>query len=415
MADHFDVAIVGAGAAGIGAARRLVAKGKRVKLLEARDRVGGRARTVDFHGHAYDLGAQFLHSGSLNPMVGQAESLGHPVDRRAIQWNSSALPADCGPKERAAWIAAVEAFFEGMDQAREGDRPIADFFDRCQALGEDQRYRPAMEALQSWISSREAEEVSLTDTARYRDTEEDWQLPLGYGRLLTVLAEGLDIALSCPVTTITRQAQGVELETPEGKLRADKVIVTLPSNLLIQDAVRFEPELPSAIQEAIRSVPMGWAGKILFRIARPHPALGPAAPLRASFRDRRTASYHVSVFGAPILAGFFGGQSARELEAAGPRAWADFALGELKGLLGASVARHLADPLTTTWTSDPYSQGAYSAATAGLAHLRPRLAQPFDERLFLAGEHCSLDFFSTVHGAWMTGARAADWTCGEGL
>ena len=130
--------------------------------------------------------------------------------------------------------------------------------------------------------------------------------------------------------------------------------------------------------------------------------------MRATVDTRKTASYLVSVFGAPIVMGFVGGEHARDLEAAGPQAWADHGLQELKSLLGSDVARHLADPLTTSWASDPFSRGAYSAATAGLGHLRPRLADPFDERIFLAGEHCSPDFYSTVHGAWMSGERAAE-------
>ena len=410
MEAEYDVIVVGAGAAGIGAARRLTAAGKRTLVVEARDRVGGRTNTVDFHGHPYDLGAQFLHSASLNPMVGIAEGMGRRVERTRLDWNSSRIPDRYGEADRKEIVGTVEAFFELMDGPHDADPSVADLLDRLP----DQRYRPFVEAIWTWISSREAELCSAKDAARYNDTMEDWQVEGGYGSLILALSEGLEIALSCPVSVIRRTAGGVEIESARGRLSAQQAVVTLPSNILIDEAVRFEPGLPSEILEAVHAVPMGSAGKLLFRIAEPHPDLGKGARLRASVTDRGTPSYHVSVFGAPILMGFFGGNAAKELEAAGTAAWADHAMEGLKSLLGSDVEKHLADPLTTGWSADPYSQGAYSAGTAGKAHLRPRLSEPFDERIFLAGEHTSVDFFSTVHGAYLSGERAADWVLEQG-
>jgi monoamine oxidase len=410
MTQNYDVLVVGAGAAGIAAARKLRQKNKKVKLLEARDRVGGRTHTIDFHGSPYDLGAQFLHSASINPMVLIAEGLGMTVARLKMDWNRARIPDRYGEAERREIIGTIDSFFELMEKPPEQDIPVAALLDRLP----NQTYRPFIEAIWSWISSREARDCSVRDAQRYNDTYEDWQIPTGYGHLIKTLADGLDVSLSCPVSEIRKTARGVEVESAQGTLRAEKAIVALPSNLLIRGAIRFDPALPTEILETIHSVPMGHAGKLLFRIAKPHPDLGAGARLRVSVTDPGTPSYHVSAFGAPVLMGFFGGESARDLEAAGTDAWADHALSGLKELHGAEVEKHLADPLATGWTADPFSQGGYSAATAGLAHLRPRLAEPFDERLFLAGEHCSVDFYSTVHGAWLTGERAASWACGEG-
>ena len=405
MTAEYDVLVVGAGAAGIGAAQRLRAAGKRVLILEARNRIVGRTHTIDFHGHPYDLGAQFLHSASVNPMVQRAEALGRGVLRSSLDWDTSQFPAGMGPEERAVLLGELEAFFAILETPCHGDPSLASVMNAMPS----QRYRPLLEALWTWISSREAEESSINDVARYHDTAEDWQVRGGYGALVESLAQGIDIQLSTPVKVIRKTPQGVEAVSDRGTVRAAKIIVTLPSNLLIAEAIRFEPGLPLAIEEVLAAVPMGWAGKLLFRIAKPHPALYDGARLRVSVSDRWTPSYHVSYFGAPILMGFFGGKRARDLEAAGTQAWADHALEGLKSLLGSDIVDHLADPMITGWNGDPFSMGAYSAASPGQAHLRDRLAEPFDDQLFLAGEHCSLNYYSTVHGAWMTGERAADW------
>jgi monoamine oxidase len=344
-------------------------------------------------------------------MVGIAEGLGMTVARLKMDWNSSRIPDRYGNAERREIIGTIDAFFELMESPQDQDIAVGALLDRLP----DQTYRPFVEAIWTWISSREARDCSVLDAQRYNDTHEDWQIPTGYGHLIKTLSEGLDVSLSCPVSVIRKTVSGVEAESASGTLRAEKVIVAVPSNLLIRGALRFEPGLPAGIREAVESVPMGNAGKLLFRIAKPHPDLGKSARLRVSVTDPGTPSYHVSAFGAPVLMGFFGGASARDLENAGTDTWADHALEGLKALLGSDIEKHLADPLATGWTADPFSQGGYSAATAGLAHLRPRLAEPFDERIFLAGEHCSVDFYSTVHGAWLTGERAAGWACGEGL
>ena len=405
MQNEYDVLVIGAGAAGIGAARRLKQAGKQVLLVEARDRVGGRTHTIDFHGHPFDLGAQFLHSASINPMVGIAESLGMTVARIEIDWERSRIPDSFSETERRDVLDTVDRFFELMEETHDGDPSVAAVMDRLP----DQRYRPFVQAIWTWISSRESEDCSAVDAARYNDTGEDWQLPAGYGHLVATLAEGLDTVLSCPVSAIRKTAVGIEVESTKGTLKAARVIVAVPSNMLIRETIAFEPSLPFEIEEAIHSVPMGYAGKLLFRIAKPHPELFAGQRLRVSATDRRTPSYLVSHFEAPILLGFFGGESARDLEAAGPKAWADHAMSGLKDLLGSDIEKHLTDPLTTGWAADPYSQGAYSAAQTGLSHLRPRLAEPFDDRIFLAGEHTNVEFYSTVHGAYMSGERAADW------
>ncbi len=121
-----------------------------------------------------------------------------------------------------------------------------------------------------------------------------------------------------------------------------------------------------------------------------------------------TATYHLRPFGRPLIECYFGGSSAAELELGGQAAFFDFALTELIGLLGSAFARRIAPVACMAGASDPFARGSYSYALPGKADGRAVLAAPVDERLFFAGEACSLHDFSTAHGALLTGLAAAE-------
>ena len=121
-----------------------------------------------------------------------------------------------------------------------------------------------------------------------------------------------------------------------------------------------------------------------------------------------TGSYHLRPFGRPLIEGFFGGRLAHELEAAGPGAFFDFASNELVRLFGGAIAARLRPLSETRWGRDPHARGSYSYALPGHADARAKLATPVDDRLFFAGEACSQHSFSTAHGAYATGIKAAE-------
>jgi monoamine oxidase len=109
-----------------------------------------------------------------------------------------------------------------------------------------------------------------------------------------------------------------------------------------------------------------------------------------------------------MIAPYFGGQLARDLEQAGPASMADFAMAELAGLFGSAIKTRLSLLETTAWASDPFARGSYSYALPGHAGARAVLAEPVDDRLFFAGEACSAESFTTAHGAYLSGLAAAD-------
>jgi monoamine oxidase len=123
---------------------------------------------------------------------------------------------------------------------------------------------------------------------------------------------------------------------------------------------------------------------------------------------RKTMSYQALPFGRPVIQCFFGGEFAAAMEREGMAAMFAFAVDELAALRGNDIRRQLTPLAASFWRADEFARGSYSYAKPGHADDRAILAAPVDNRLFFAGEACSLNFFSTVHGAYETGTASAE-------
>jgi monoamine oxidase len=174
--------------------------------------------------------------------------------------------------------------------------------------------------------------------------------------------------------------------------------------VLACEALRIEPTLPDKL-EAAHALPLGLADKVFLRIDEPHDFPAEARLFGATDRVA-TASYHLRPFGRPVIEGYFGGRFAEELE--DKDALAAFAIEQIAGLLGETMRKRLQPLAASAWRRDPFARGSYSYARIGHADARAALAASIDDRLFFAGEACSRHDFSTAHGAFRTGIRAAD-------
>jgi monoamine oxidase len=394
------IVIVGAGAAGIAAARRLRDAGIAPVVLEARDRVGGRAWTLAGSG-GLDLGCGWLHSADLNPLTGVAEAAGFAIDRTPPPWARPTRQPGFPLDEQKAFREALMEMRERLDDFPEDepDRAAASFA----TAG---RWRPLLDAVSTYFSGTELDHVSARDFSRYDDTGVNWRVVEGYGALIAGEAEGLDVTAGCPVRRIDHTGRRIRIETAKGIVEAGKVIVTLPASLMDGEAVAFDPPLAEKV-EAAAGLPLGLADKVFL-------ALDHAEEFEADSRlfgrtDRTgTGAYHLRPFGKPVIEGYFGGAHAAGLEAAGEGAFADFAMSELAGLFGSGFRRRLRPLAHHAWGSDPFARGSYSCALPGRADGRAVLAAPVDGRLFFAGEACSRSDYSTAHGAWRTGIAAAE-------
>jgi len=401
--DDTEVAIVGGGAAGIAAARRLREAGVDCLLVEARDRLGGRGWTVPGPaGEAIDLGCGWLHSADRNPWSEIAGSQGFAIDKTPPPWTRPSLDIGFPLDQQRAFVEALHAFYGRLEKLA---RLLPDV-PASTALEPGNRWNGLIGAVGTYISGGELHRVSARDFDNYADTEVNWRVPQGFGALIAAHADGVPVALACPVTRIDRTGKRLRIETARGRINADCVIVTLPTAVLAAMEDLFAPALPGKT-EAAHNVPLGLNDKLFIALERAD-AFEPDTRLFGKTDRNTTASYHLRPFGRPMIEAYFGGATAADLEAGGAAAFFDFAVAELTGLLGYDFARRLTLMQIHPWGADPYAGGAYSLARPGKVDCRNTLAAPVDGRLFFAGEACSEHDFSTAHGAYRTGTAAAE-------
>jgi len=402
LPSEIDVAIVGAGAAGLGAARTLDKSGLSVVVLEARDRLGGRGHTfMAAPGITFDAGCGWLHSADKNSFVQIARQLKFEIDKTPPPWREQSFDAVFPARERADFIKALDAFQERAEKAAASGRDCA----ASTLLEPGNRWNPMIDALSTYINGCELDRVSILDMAAYDDTEINWRVRRGYGALIAAYGAPCPVALNTQVRLIDHSGKRLRIETSQGTLSAAKVVVTVPTNLIAEEAIRFVPALPVKVNAA-RGLPLGLADKVMLALDRPE-ALPADGNLRGATMRTAMGSYHLRPFGQPCIEGFFGGRFAQQLEDAGEGALAARAIEEIVELLGSQFRARLKPLAESHWAHDPFARGSYSHALPGHAGDRAVLAAAVDGRLFFAGEATSPNFFSTAHGARDSGERAA--------
>ena len=402
LPSFIDVVVIGAGAAGLGAAHALKREGRSFIVLEARDRAGGRGHTVMASPEVtFDLGCGWLHSADHNAFVKIADELHFEIDRKLPPWRErawgKAFPAD----ERDDFIGSLDEFFERLHEAAKGgvDCP-ANLY-----LEAGNRWNPMIDAVSSYINGCETDRLSVFDYDAYEDTNLNWRVRRGYGALMAAYGESLPLAFDCAVTLIDHSGKRLRIETSQGTITADKAIITVPTNLIAQGAIRFSPALPEKV-DAAANLPLGLADKVMLALDEPE-LLPIDGNLRAATMRTEMGTYHLRPFGQPCIEGFFGGRFAQALEDAGDGAIAAHAIDEIASYVGGDIRRKLRPLKESRWAHDPFARGSYSHALPGHAGKRAVLAAPVDGRLFFAGEATSPNFFSTAHGAHDSGERAA--------
>lgn len=397
-----DVAIIGAGAAGLGAAHALAGSGLSVIVLEARNRLGGRAWTVQASPEVtFDVGCGWLHSADKNSFVPIARALAFELNKDLPPWRERAYGNAFPQGERNDFMRAMDAFYERLWQAAQKgkDEPAS------LSLEPGNRWNPMIDAISTYINGCELKDMSTLDWDAYEDSELNWRVRRGYGALIAAYGAPCPVALNCNVTLIDHSGERVRIETSEGTLTADRVIVTVPTNLIADETIRFSPPLPAKV-DASRGLPLGVNDKVTLALegAEAFPREG---NLRGATMRIEMGTYHIRPFGQPCIEGFFGGSFARALENAGEGAIAAHSIDEIAGFLGNDIRPKLKPLYESRWGHDPFARGSYSHALPGHAGDRAVLAAPVDGRLFFAGEATSPTFFTTAHGARDSGERAA--------
>ena len=407
MVQNPDVVIVGAGAAGIGAGLALTRLGVSHLILEAKQRVGGRAYSdTSSIGHLWDHGAHWLHSGDVNVMRFMAEKLKHkfrPENPEVTsfrsfiggEWTVSEFATDY------VWTKLEEIVQTGRNGS---DVAAESILDRGHAM------YPLLRHWCQLIYSKDPSELSMKDAGNYSDSHVNLPVEDGYGALVARLSRGLPIRLGVTVKAIEVTGQGVRLETSSGTITAKACILAVPSRIMEKQRIAIKPGLPAALQQAFADVTMGYGEKVALGFDRKvfegfeipfANVFDPVAP------DTRPLNFELHPFGRPIAVAHVGGSVARELVHSGPEAMKEFAIDTLVKAFGADIRQRIVASTTTGWTMDEHIGGAYSGAAPGKAEARAVFSEPVHERLFLAGEHVHRHYMATVHGAYETGLDAA--------
>jgi monoamine oxidase len=398
-----DVAVIGAGSAGIAATRLLRKAGLSVQLLEARSRVGGRAFTDHRSlGRPADLGAAWLHFADANPWTALAREQGRRVIERDPGWGTRGLVAGLQPtpEESASTEAGFEACWSAVESAAESglDVPVSTLLD-------NDPFRPRFDALMTWIMGVESHAVSSLDLARYADSKADWAVAEGLGSVVAESARGLPVSLDTSVTALDWSDDGVRITSTRGVFDARAAIITVPTAVLSRGTIRFTPALPDTHANAIECLPLGSNNKVFFRFDEadlPWPE-----PTHCLVHADRSRTVHVGIraAGQPLVMTYFGGELSRDLERRGELV--AYARDALAQCFGPALVSRVRATLATGWDADPFAGGSYSAALPGSATQREVLATAVSPRLYFAGEACDVHHYGTLYGAWRSGVRAA--------
>ncbi|UWU13388.1 FAD-dependent oxidoreductase [Rhizobium sullae] len=398
-----DIAIIGAGAAGIGAARRLAGGGFSVSILEALPRLGGRAWTYETPVAAVDLGCGWLHSADRNPWTRIAEEKGFVVDRGPTAWGEQFRDLGFPKAEREAAGRAFARWSERISTTP----PVSDR--ASDALDPDSPWIAYLQALSGYISGDELEHISAMDYAAYNmaSTGCNWRVPTGYGTVISSsLPAGIKLHLATAIEALTFEGRRIALRTSSGTLRPRAAICTVSTNVLAGDSTIW-PSVLDPWRDAAARLPLGSNEKLFLEIVGDSP-FAPESYVIGDAHDPATGAYYIRPFGSQVIECFLGGAGARAIAADGSDAGFARAIDQLAELFGSSVRRCLHPLVASDWSGTPSIGGAYSHALPGQVDARSALARPFDDRLFFAGEATHTTDFSTAHGAYESGVRAAE-------
>ena len=401
-----DAIIIGAGVSGLAAARRLQKAGRRVLVLEGRDRIGGRAftDTTTFR-RPFDHGCHWLHSPEENPFTRFADASGFIYAREAAHGGIYVDGARLSPDDEQAAVEFRERTFAAVRRAgRAGaDPPVSEHIDRTHQAA---AYAAHCFTAKMGIEPRLA---STRDFANYRWIGEDRPVRDGFGALVRRLFADVPVTLSARVRRIDLNGVRPRVESDAGTCEASQVLVTASTGVLRAEAIAFTPRLPDWKLRAIEALPMARAVKVGLEFDRDVTGLAGPVFLTAMTRHGGDAM-DVEIWppGWDGVTCYLDGGLAQRLEEAGAGAVEEFALETIARIFGTSIRDALRTSARTLWNQDDLTHGTYSAPLPGHAGARAALGRPIDRRLFFAGEAIPLAWAGDAHGAYQSGVDAAD-------
>lgn len=401
-----DVVVIGAGAAGIAAARRIVAANRKVIVIEATGEIGGRCTTdMTSFGVPFDRGARWIHNGDSNPMVKLARTVGLDMSAAPVGHKIRVGRRNARPGETEQFLAGLVRANRAIDETSR--RPLDT---SCAAalpkdLGD---WTGTTEfVLGASVTGKDLNELSATDKAHAQDRSAALACRQGLGALVAKLGEQLPLALSTPASRIIWGNRDIGVETPSGRINARAIILTVSTNVLTSGGIKFTPDLPKRQLDAAAKLSLGSFDRIGLQLAGNPLGLPRDEVFIEQSNSAKTGLLFANIGGSSLCTIDVGGAFGRDLAGQGEAAMIAFAKDWLSKLFGSEVVAAVQAARATRWNNAPTIMGAMSAAAPGGALSRKILTEPLGP-LFLAGEASHETLWGTVDGAWESGERAAD-------
>ena len=401
-----DVVIIGAGAAGLSAARVFQEKGVRFILLEAKGRIGGRAITdTETFGKPFDMGCTFQHQAHLNPFVDYARDNGFqigplPPNEQSLIW--------VGRSEASGrQYSAIDSQYQKMEAAIVKAGQSALDISLAQAASELPATRYDRMITHWLISDDDPNAKSILDWWNGADGE-DYLAPAGYGTIVQHFGKSVPVELNTVVSSIDWSGSGVKVTTNNGTIDAKYCIVTVSNSVLASGQIKINPE-PKKRQEVVNGIQLTNYATIGLQFKKKNvlPTRKNAWFFHVNKNDNSSMTWVENIGDSGIVRANVYGDVAKELEKQGEKALINHAMDELKYALGSRGVPKLVKAKASLWSRDKFTLGTWSSAKPGFGSKRYILRQSVGERLHFAGEACHSNMYSTCHGAMLSGKEVA--------
>ena len=408
QSSEVDVVIVGAGIAGLRAAQILQDAGRSVQVLEAANRIGGRAFTDNTTlGQPLDLGCSWINANS-NPFLNISKDLGIETLRQSSAGEALFVgDRRANSTERAAYNKTWGAIERGFEAAGTAERDIP-------ASGIVPEGLDFGATVQTWIGPMDHavdfENLSVLDYWEAAESDPSYIARDGLGTVVSQWGAAVPVSLNTRVTAVDWSDNGVTVASSDGALRARACIFTVSTGVLNSGSIRFSPSLPDAAQGAIADLPMGLLTKVGLQFDG----------ARFAFAPNQWLTHHVAgdvpgeacffltwPFGYDYSVGFLGGSFGWEMAKQGDAAIVDFALNKFVEMAGSDSRKHFVRGTVSDWADNPNTLGAYASARPGHYAAREALAKPIDDKLFFAGEAVAGPYAALCSGAYYSGEAQA--------
>jgi monoamine oxidase len=401
-----DIVVIGAGAAGIAAARRIIAANRKVIVVEAAGQIGGRCLTDTATFEVpFDRGARWIHNFDTNPMIRLARNAGLDIAAAPPGQKIRIGRRNARPGETEEFLAALVRANRAIDDASRGrvDVSCASVLPKDLGIWAG----TAEFVLGANATGKDLQDISVIDKVRAQERNTAIACRQGLGTLIAKLGEQIPLSLSTPATRVNWSNRDVAVETPTGKIAARAAVITVSSNVLTAGNIKFTPDLPKRQLDAAAKLSLGSYDRIALQLPGNPLGLVRDEIIIEQSNSTRTALLFANMGSSSLCSIDVAGSFGRDLSAQGEKAMIAFAVEWLGKLFGSEAASAVKKTSATRWNAAPFALGAMSVAAPGGQPSRKVLSEPIG-CMFLAGEATHETLWGTVDGAWESGERAAE-------